>query len=170
MGNNRGAGSYIQQSYVSSVKYNKDGQPEKETYKTQMIRQTDKDGKRIQETQQAYQNSQTGIEKASHERLLNDRGHKVVKQRNRNQGEELEHNYFKGIGENDLQQFENEYNDYRGKVKFQDNYKALEGMNRRINSNLALSGNNNNTTSTTTNNYRRPPQNALPNDSRRSKF
>jgi hypothetical protein len=64
-----------------------------------MVRQTDKDGKRIQETQQAYQNTKNGVEKASHERLLNDKGHKIVKQRNHQQGEELEHNYFKGMGE-----------------------------------------------------------------------
>jgi hypothetical protein len=87
---------------VTSIKYNKDGQPETETYKSQMIRQTDKDGKRIQETQQAYQNTKNGIQKASHERLLNDRGHKIVKQRNRQLDEELEHNYYKGMGESKL--------------------------------------------------------------------
>jgi hypothetical protein len=103
MGNNKGQGSFIQQSYVSSVKYNQNGQPEKETYTAQTVRQTDKDGKRIQESQQAYKNTGTGIEKASHERLLNDRGHKIVKQRNRQQGEELEHNFFKGMGEGKLQ-------------------------------------------------------------------
>jgi hypothetical protein len=84
---------------VSRVKYNKDGQPEKETYKAQTIRQTDMDGKRIQESQQAYQNTKTGVEKASHERLLNDKGHKVVKERNTKLGEEMEHNFFKGINE-----------------------------------------------------------------------
>jgi hypothetical protein len=97
-----GQGTCIQRSYVSSVKYNGEGQPETESYKSQSIRQTDKDGRRIQETQQAYQNTASGLEKASHERLLDDKGHKVVKQRNTRQGEEMEHSYFKGINESKI--------------------------------------------------------------------
>jgi hypothetical protein len=57
--------------------------------------------------------------------LLNDKSHKVVRQKNRNIGEQYEHNYFKGINEGDLPQFENEYNDYRKNVNFGQNYKAV---------------------------------------------
>ncbi len=127
-------GSYYQKSYVSTVKYDKDGRPHKESYQSQTIKQTDKDGQKIQESQQAYQNTKTGIQKASHERLLNDKGHKVVRQRNRNLAEQYEHNYFKGMNEGDLPQFENEYNNYRQKVNFSQNYKAIE--NKKLNNAL----------------------------------
>jgi hypothetical protein len=84
---------------VSKVKYDGQGQPHKETYQTQSIKQIDREGKSIQEKQQAYQNSRTGVQKAAHERLLNEKGHKIVKARNTNTQEEYEHNLFKGMSE-----------------------------------------------------------------------
>jgi hypothetical protein len=132
-------GSFIQKSYVSTMKYDKDGKPVRETYQAQSIRQTDKDGRRIQESQQAYQNTKTGIEKASHERLFNEKGHKIVKARNKLAGEEYEHNYFKGMNEGDLGQFDNEYNDYRRKVNFGQNYKMLNNRQRGTNNQLPSS-------------------------------
>jgi hypothetical protein len=124
-------GTFISKSYVSKVNYDQNGQPHKETYQTQSIRQTDKDGKKIQEKQQAYQNSKTGMQKAAHERLLNEKGHKIIKARNRNTGEDYEHAYFKGMNDNELENFNNDYSDYRQKVKFQDNYKLLENFGSR---------------------------------------
>ena len=136
MGNNNIPGSYYQKSYVSTVKYDRDGRSHRESYQSQTIKQTDRDGRRIQESQQAYQNTKTGIEKASHERLLNDKGHKIVKQRNKNIREQYEHNYFKGMNENDLAQFDNEYNDYRRKINFDKNYKVIgrQKMNNQLHS------------------------------------
>ena len=89
----------IQKSYVSKVNYNQDGQPQKETSQSQSIKQIDREGKKIQEKQQAYLNTGTGVQKAAHERRLNDKGHKVIKERNRNSGEEMEHTLFKGMNE-----------------------------------------------------------------------
>ena len=89
----------IQKSYVSKVNYNQNGQPQKETFKSQSIKQIDSEGKKIQEKQQAYENTGTGIQKAAHERRLNEKGHKIIKERNRNSGEEMEHTLFKGISE-----------------------------------------------------------------------
>jgi hypothetical protein len=89
----------IQKSYVSRVNYNENGQPHKETYQSQSIKQIDREGQKIQEKQQAYKNTGTGIQKAAHERRFNDKGHKVVKERNRNTGEETEHTLYKGITE-----------------------------------------------------------------------
>jgi len=89
----------IQKSYVSRYNYNENGQPHKETYQSQSIKQIDREGHKIQEKQQAYKNTGTGIQKAAHERRLNDKGHKIVKERNRNTGEETEHTLYKGITE-----------------------------------------------------------------------
>jgi hypothetical protein len=95
----------IQKSYVSKVNYNENGQPQKETFQSQSIKQIDREGKKIQEKQQAYNNSGTGIQKAAHERRLNDKGHKIVKERNKNTGEEMEHTLFKGISESKIFDF-----------------------------------------------------------------
>lgn len=130
----RGAnpGSFICKSYVSRVNYN-NGQPEQEVYQSQSINQFGKDGHKIQEKQEAYKNSRTGIEKASHQRILDDRGQKCIRQRNRNTGESNEHNIYKGFEENELEKFNKEYNDYRQKSNFQNNYKLLNSVNQRFN-------------------------------------
>ena len=125
-------GTFITKSYVSRVNYN-NGQPEKEVYQSQSINQFGQDGHKIQEKQEAYKNSRTGVEKASHQRVLDDRGQKCIRQRNRNTGEQNEHNIYKGFEENDLESFNRDYNDYRQKSNFQENYKALNSINSRFN-------------------------------------
>ncbi len=126
-------GTFISNSYVSSVNYDNNGQPHKETYQSQSIRQTDNEGKRIQEKQQAYQNTRTGVQKAAHERMLNEKGHKIVKARDRNTGEDYEHNIFKGgLNENEIDGFNNDYNQYRNKVNFENNYRVIEGSRRNL--------------------------------------
>jgi len=128
-------GTCISKSYVSTVKYDNSGRPHQEVYQSESIRQTDKQGKKIQETQRAYQNSSTGVQKAAHERVLNDKGHKFVKEKNANTGDEMEHNIFKGINEEELPQFNNEYYDYRQKSNFEGNYQMLNTANRNSNKN-----------------------------------
>jgi hypothetical protein len=41
-------------------------------------------GNRVVERQQMYDHSGTGLQKASHERMLNDQGRKIVKERMNN--------------------------------------------------------------------------------------
>ena len=114
------------------------GQPVKESYQSRFIRQVGDDGHRISEKQEAYKNS-NGIQKATHQRILDDRGVKLIKQRNKNTGEQEEHNIFRGMNEIDLDNFNREYNDYRQKVGFKRNYQMLNDIrNNRLNA-----GNNN---------------------------
>ncbi len=64
--------------------------------------------------------------------MLDDRGAKLIKQRNKNIGEQEEHNIFRGM--NDLDNFNREYNDYRQKVGFERNYQMLNDIrNNRLN-------------------------------------
>ena len=71
--------------------------------------------------------------------MLDDRGAKLIKQRNKNTGEQEEHNIFRGMNEGDLDNFNREYNDYRQKVGFKRNYQMLNDIrNNRLNA-----GNNN---------------------------
>lgn len=128
--NSGNPGTFISKSYVSRVNY-KDGKPQKEVYQSQAINQLGSDGRRIAERQEAYKNS-NGLEKASHQRTLDGRGQKCIKQRNRNTGEQNEHNIYKDMQESDLENFNREYNDYRQKCGFQNNYRALGQMNNAM--------------------------------------
>jgi hypothetical protein len=122
-----GPGTVISKSYCSKVDY-RDGQPHQECYQSQSINQIGQDGHKISEKQEAYKNSRTGIQKAAHQRLLDDKGLKQIRQRNVNTGAQEEHNIFKGMQENELDNFNQYYNDYRNKIGFQKNYKYLNAM------------------------------------------
>lgn len=119
-----GNGTMISKKYVSKIDYS-DGTPKKESYQSQSIRQFGEDGHNISERQEAYKNSATGIQQAALQRLLDDKGTKVIKERNVLTGSQDQHNIYQGISENDLNNFNKQYTDYRDKVHFQDNYKFL---------------------------------------------
>jgi len=122
-----GPGTMISKTYCSKIDFS-GGQPKEESYQSQAIKHFGEDGHNISERQEAYKNSMTGVQKAAHQRLLDDRGTKLIKERNINTGEQSEHNIYKGIQESDLSGFNKEYNDYREKVHFQDNYKYLNAL------------------------------------------
>ena len=123
-----GPGPVITKSYSSKIDY-RDGRPHQESYQSQSINQIGRDGHKISERQEAYKNSRTGVQKAAHQRVLDDKGMKQIRQRNINTGEQEEHNIFKGIREDELNDFNKNYNDYRNKIGFQKNYKYLNAMN-----------------------------------------
>ena len=127
-GGGSGPGTMISKTFVSKIDYS-GGQPKEESYQSQAIKQFGEGGHSISEQQEAYKNTMTGLQKAAHQRLLDDRGTKLIKERNINTGEQSEHNILKGIEENELSGFNQQYNDYREKVHFQDNYKYLNSLN-----------------------------------------
>ena len=127
-GGGSGPGTMISKTFVSKIDYS-GGQPREESYQSQAIKQFGEGGHSISEQQEAYKNSMTGLQKAAHQRLLDDRGTKLIKERNINTGEQSEHNILKGIQESEVSGFNQQYNDYREKVHFQDNYKYLNSLN-----------------------------------------
>ena len=139
-----GPGTMISKTYMSKVDYSS-GQPHEESYQSQAIKQFGEGGHNISERQEAYKNSYTGVQKAAHQRLLDDRGTKLIKQRNVNTGEQSQHNILKGLQENEVDSFNQQYNDYREKVHFQDNYKYLNSLNPgKMMKQLGKEGQNNN--------------------------
>ena len=65
-------------------------------------------GNRVIERQQLYDNSGTGLSKASHERMLNDKGRKVVKER---LGDNFNsYDYYKNLSEDMASDFDNQWN------------------------------------------------------------
>ena len=155
-------GTFISKSYVQKVNYSQGGEPIKEVYQSQSINQRGTDGHNISEKQEAYKNSKTGVEKAAHQRVLDGRGAKLIKQRNRFTGEQEEHNIFKGMNENELDSFNQNYNDYRNKSNFQKNYEYLNRLNPRQIASGNNYGSNYNNRLPGNNRIQRPPQGYLP--------
>ena len=70
-------GSYVCQSYVSSSTMGPDGKMKQQSYFENSAGQN-KNGQTISQKQQAYKNSD-GVKRMAEERMLNDKGHKIVK-------------------------------------------------------------------------------------------
>lgn len=65
---------------MSSTKLDENGRPIQERYQNKVAGAIG-NGNRVVERQQMYDNTGTGLQKASHERMLNDKGRKVVKEK-----------------------------------------------------------------------------------------
>ena len=95
----KGAGQYTTQSFSSNVKYDGSGDPHKETFQNKAAGMYDANGNKIEESQSAYQNSTTGMYKASHQRKLGDQGIQLTKEKNFLTGDEKQENIYKGLDE-----------------------------------------------------------------------
>ena len=94
-------GSFVSQTFVSSSKMGSDGKMKHETFVENTAGHNDK-GHTISQTHQAYKNSD-GIKRIAEERMLNDRGHKLMKEKKNGQVEES-HHYF-NLDEQDVGRF-----------------------------------------------------------------
>jgi hypothetical protein len=94
-----GQGTVISKSYVSTVKYDENGNPVKKEYTSQGIDQYNQDGTKISEKKQGFKDFEKGIKKASHQRTLNDVGQKIIKTRDYKNNHENEEHYLHGIRE-----------------------------------------------------------------------
>lgn len=72
-------GSYVCQTFVNSSKMGQDGKMKQESYFENSAGQN-KNGQTISQKHQAYKNSE-GIKRIAEERMLNDRGHKILKEK-----------------------------------------------------------------------------------------
>ena len=121
-------GLTINKSFISQNKKNEKGEIEKEYYKSQSIKLLSDDGHLIKEKQEAYKNCLNGNEKVSFLRILDGKGHKIIKERNRKTGEKNEKNLFKNLNENELNDFNLKYNFYRNKIKFKKYYDLIKDI------------------------------------------
>ena len=94
-----GQGTVISKSYVSTVKYDENGNPVKKEYTSQGIDQYTNDGTKISEKKQGFKDYEKGIKKASHQRTLNDVGQKIIKTKDYKNNHENEEHYLHGIRE-----------------------------------------------------------------------
>jgi hypothetical protein len=84
-------GSYVCQTFVSSATMGPDGKMQKESYYENSAGQN-RNGQTISQKQQAYKNSD-GLKRIAEERMLNDKGHKIVKEKRGDQVEQTNHYY-----------------------------------------------------------------------------
>lgn len=74
---------------------------------------------KVVERQQMYSHTGTGLQKASHERMLNDQGRKVVKEKLGNQLNSYDH--YKNLREEDAPTFDQQWNQMANQLGFRSN-------------------------------------------------
>ena len=126
-------GTFYSKVYYSSYN-NLNGKPNKECYQSQSIKQMN-NGHNISETKEAYKNSD-GVEKSAYQRGLDDKTARFIKEKNIKTGKKEQHKVVKGIEENDIKDFNKEYNEFSKKCGFRkifhdfDNFEPF-GFNRK---------------------------------------
>merc|ERR1719313_1976083 len=91
-----GGGSYASKTMMYSAKRGADGNMHSERFTSSTVGVPHRS---IRETQQAYSNSQTGVDKMALEREIGEQGRKMVKERSRKSGEERDTQMLRGMTE-----------------------------------------------------------------------
>ncbi len=118
-------GTVFSKVYCSSYN-NLNGEPHQECYQSQSIKQMN-NGHNISEAREAYKNS-NGVMKSAYQRGLDDKGARFIKEKNTKTGVHNQHKILKGLKENEIDNFNKEYNNYSKKCGFKNNYKALNSF------------------------------------------
>ena len=124
----------ITKSKYTKIEY-ENGKPiNEERYQSESVKHKDKKGHNITEKKEKYKNMKTGIEKVSHQKLLDGKGTKTIKKININNGDKEEHNIYKGIKENNVKDFNKKYNSFKEKVKLDEMFQKVKLLgNKTIN-------------------------------------
>ena len=124
--NNMKDGTVFSKVFCSSYN-NINGKEHEEKYQSQSIKQMN-NGRNISECKEAYKNSD-GICKTAYQKGLDKKGEKLIREKNTKTGENKEHKILKGIKEEEVKNFEKEYNDYSEKSGFKKNLQCLRALN-----------------------------------------
>ena len=116
-------GTFYSKIYYSSYK-NVNGEENEEKYQSQNMKQI-KDGHDISEMKEIYKNSD-GLEKTVYKRGLDRKTIKYIKEKNIKSGKYNQSKILKGIEENEIKDFNKEYNDFSKKSGFKNNIHNLE--------------------------------------------
>ena len=124
----------ITKSTYTKIEY-ENGKPiNEEHYQSESVKHKDKKGHNITEKKEKYKNTKAGIEKVSHQKLLDGKGTKIIKKINLNNGNSEEHNIYRGIKENNINNFNKKYNSFKEKVKLDDMFQKVKLLgNKRCN-------------------------------------
>jgi len=105
-------------SYVTKINYDKDGNPIKEVLQTKVFHANDRD-KKIMETEKRYVNDKLGEEKISNERILGDKAVKVVTKKSKNKPEETRTYLKGGLRDDQVEEFNREYDRVKNEIRHQ---------------------------------------------------
>jgi len=102
---NGGHTEYSTQAFSNKVQYDGSGnQPHREFFQNKVAGVVD-NGHKLEECQSTYQNNSTGQYKAAHQRVLDDKGVRMIKEKNFKTGDEVSDSVFKGIDEGIILEF-----------------------------------------------------------------
>lgn len=101
-----GGGSFTCQTMQFSSTVGQDGRVHTEQFSSSTVADS---SRAVRETKQAYANSATGSQRLSLERQMGDRGRKVVQERCSQSGDERRTDIFKGISEEQTEEFDDEW-------------------------------------------------------------
>ena len=82
-------------------------------------------GNRVVDRHQMFENQAQGLQKASHERMLNDRGRKIIKERVGN-GNQANFDHYKNMRSSDAQAFDEDWNRVANQLGFNPGSNMLE--------------------------------------------
>ena len=123
----------ISKSTYTKIEY-ENGKPiNEEIYQAESVNHKDKKGHNIAEKKEKYKNEKAGIEKISHQKLMDGKGTKVIKKVNLKSGDKEEHNIYKGIKEQNVKDFDKKYNDFKEKVKLDEMFDQVKLLGRKRN-------------------------------------
>ena len=123
----------ITKSTYTKIEY-ENGKPiNEEHYQAESVNHKDKKGHNIAEKKEKYKNEKAGIEKISHQRLMDGKGTKVIKKINLKSGDKEEHNIYKGIKEQNVKDFNKKYNTLKEKVKLDEMFEEVKLLGRKRN-------------------------------------
>ena len=124
----------ITKSTYTKIEY-ENGKPiNEEVYQSESVNHKDKKGHNIAEKKEKYKNEKAGIEKISHQKLMDGKGTKVIKQINLKSGNKEEHNIYKGIKEKNVSEFNKKYNSLKQKVKLDEMFEKAKLLGQNKNS------------------------------------
>ena len=118
-------GTFYSKVYYSSYN-NLNGKPNEEKYQSQTIKKIN-NGHNISETKEAYKNSD-GVEKTAYQRGLDDKTARFIKEKNTKTGKKDQRKVIKGIEENEIKDFNKEYDDFSKKCGFRKTFHNLNAF------------------------------------------
>ena len=123
----------ISKSTYTKIEYENGKPVNEEHYQSESVNHKDKKGHKITEKKEKYKNDKTGIEKISHQKLLDGKGTKIIKKINLKSGDKEEHNIYKGIKENNVKDFNKKYNCYKEKVNLDEMFQKVKLLGNKRN-------------------------------------
>ena len=118
---------------------NINGEPHEENYTSQSIKQINNEHN-ISETKELYKNS-NGIQKTAYQRGLDGKTTRFIKEKNIKTGKNNEKKVIKGIEENEIKDFNKEYNEFSKKFgfrKYLHDFNTFEPFKKQLNYNPNL--------------------------------